>query len=1009
VWKKIFRKGKVSKKDINLISLIEKKFDSSFYEEEYGDLTNSSLNLLQHYYFFGWKEGRNPCSWFNTEDYLSLYPDVLQSGINPFCHYVMFGKEEGRKTQNDSENNEFEYNKKIIAGEFDSEFYRNQYPNIDSNGLCPLEHFILFGWKEGRDPCAWFSTNDYIQTHLDIKNEGINPFIHFLRHGRYENRHYISSKLVDINDIDSAKQIDIQKVTDAIEKDFDSKFYLRNYGDIRDGGIDPLMHYVLYGWQEGRNPCDWFSSTFYLNRYDDVRVNNINPFYHYLTVGAQEKRQIKGVRDVSIDGKIKLFKDKNSSLVDSKDIKELLNSYTSRANKKECGHIFNKSCLDLHWVIPDFSPGAGGHMTIFRMVRWLEVFGHKCTIWILNPIRHCSGDEAYQEIIKSFQTVSANVFLIDKETFPYKGDAVIATAWQTVHVVEQVTGFKDKFYFVQDYEPNFYARGSLSLLAEATYKKQLNCICASPWLKGIIENDYQGWARSFMLAYDRSVYKIDQTKTNENKKIKIAVYSRIGTARRSVELALAALEVLAHQRDDFEVHLFGSSHQFEAAPFDCIIHGVLSPAELAELYQGCDIGICFSATNYSLVPQEMMACGLPLIELNVESTQAIFPNDIVTLAKPNPLEISHSISLLIDNHELRQCQSDRALEWVLSFSWEGSARDVESAIIEKLLENFISKEKPSSQIKVSIVIPTFNGGDFFIEKVLSAVKAQRAPWKYEIIVIDSESSDGTAQLLEEDKEVRFISIPQAEFQHGSTRNYGASISSGEYVAYLTQDALPADEYWLYNMVSVLDHYPDAAGAFGKHIPHDDASFFTRLELDNHFKEFDLLPIVVSKQLDSERYERERAWRQKLHYYSDNSSCLRRCVWEKIPYREVKYGEDQLWADDVINNNYQKVYAISSVIKHSHEYLPEQVYERSKIEADFFNYFWGYQMIDEKNSGVIIKDFIEHDTSLAKNEGLSETEILLRDKILRQRFRGYIDGQNISLSLFDKSNKEKSKF
>ncbi|MCT7656472.1 glycosyltransferase [Oceanimonas sp. NS1] len=279
-------------------------------------------------------------------------------------------------------------------------------------------------------------------------------------------------------------------------------------------------------------------------------------------------------------------------------------------------------------------------MTIFRFVRWLEIFGHKCTIWILDPTVSKSENDAYEKIIKHFQTITADVNFISNDKQPETGDAVIATSWQTVSVVKELTGFKEKFYFVQDFEPYFYARGSMSILAEETYKEGLSCLCASPWLKEKMESEYSSWARDFMLAYDKSTYNTIGRKNNNSRKlIKIAVYSRIFTERRAVELALAGLELLSQERSDFEVHLFGSDINFDEAPFDCIVHGVLSPNELAELYKECDIGICFSATNYSLVPQEMMACGLPLVELDVESTRAIFNDDIVSFAYPTPVGV----------------------------------------------------------------------------------------------------------------------------------------------------------------------------------------------------------------------------------------------------------------------------------------------------------------------------------------------------------------------------------
>ena len=70
-----------------------------------------------------------------------------------------------------------------------------------------------------------------------------------------------------------------------------------------------------------------------------------------------------------------------------------------------------------------------------------------------------------------------------------------------------------------------------------------------------------------------------------------------------------------------------------------------------------------------------------------------------------------------------------------------------------------------------------------------------------------------------------IKSRNGDFQHGHTRNRGVDWSDAEFVAFLTQDAIPADEHWLYNLVSALESQPAAAGAFGRHIAHDGADGF----------------------------------------------------------------------------------------------------------------------------------------------------------------------------------------
>ena len=67
---------------------------------------------------------------------------------------------------------------------------------------------------------------------------------------------------------------------------FDEDYYSKNY-NIK---TDPIVHYLHYGWKEGKNPSKYFNTNFYLSKYKDVRSSNINPLIHYILHGKNEKR-----------------------------------------------------------------------------------------------------------------------------------------------------------------------------------------------------------------------------------------------------------------------------------------------------------------------------------------------------------------------------------------------------------------------------------------------------------------------------------------------------------------------------------------------------------------------------------------------------------------------------------------------------------------------------------------------------------------------------------------------
>ena len=73
---------------------------------------------------------------------------------------------------------------------------------------------------------------------------------------------------------------------------FDSSYYLHNYPDVAQSGINPALHYYFHGWKEGRDPSQHFSTTFYLLQYPDVCISGLNPLIHYETFGKKESRLI---------------------------------------------------------------------------------------------------------------------------------------------------------------------------------------------------------------------------------------------------------------------------------------------------------------------------------------------------------------------------------------------------------------------------------------------------------------------------------------------------------------------------------------------------------------------------------------------------------------------------------------------------------------------------------------------------------------------------------------------
>src|SRR5437868_2013527 len=96
-------------------------------------------------------------------------------------------------------------------------------------------------------------------------------------------------------------------------------------------------------------------------------------------------------------------------------------------------------------------------------------------------------------------------------------------------------------------------------------------------------------------------------------------------------------------------------------------------------------------------------------------------------------------------------------------------------------------------MKASVFIPTKNAGKKF-NQVLARVFAQKEV-DFEVIIVDSGSKDKTLSIAK-GTQARIYEIPSQEFSHGKTRNLALRYAEGDFIVYLSQDAMPADSFWL---------------------------------------------------------------------------------------------------------------------------------------------------------------------------------------------------------------------
>jgi glycosyltransferase involved in cell wall biosynthesis len=325
----------------------------------------------------------------------------------------------------------------------------------------------------------------------------------------------------------------------------------------------------------------------------------------------------------------------------------------------------------INWVIPNFYGASGGHRTIFRLAGALEEAGYQLRFYIFGETHYVSDSEATESLRTHYFPLKATVH-VGVEAMP-PAEVCMASSWETAYAVRDFDACQRKVYFVQDYEPAFFPASTERALAENTYRFGFECICAGAWLARKMR-EYGSRAESFDLAYDPAVYSPGTTPYVKNR---VVFYARHETRRRGTELGLLALALLKERRPDVEVVLFGSDKLPYKLPFDFTQAGVVGERELAELYRGAAVGLSISLTNYSLVPQEMLACGLPVVEMDLPSMRAAYPGGGpgIRLTPPDPARIADALSevLALPDSEMRRARQ-AASTLVADLSWARAGR-----------------------------------------------------------------------------------------------------------------------------------------------------------------------------------------------------------------------------------------------------------------------------------------------------------------------------------------------
>lgn len=338
------------------------------------------------------------------------------------------------------------------------------------------------------------------------------------------------------------------------------------------------------------------------------------------------------------------------------------------------------------WIIPSFIEGSGGYRTVFQHVNAMAE-NYKCDVYVYDSGDYKSSRDLTARARKLYGNCNCRFFLgYDhlRETKETAYDIIVATSWLTADLVYQYKGAAKKVYFVQDYEPMFYPAGNQYLEAAGTYEMGFYHITIGRWLAQKLQKSHGAKVGYYDFCADKKIYRC----ISESREHAVCFIYQPEKPRRAGEIGLRALKIIKQVRPDIKIYIYGSAKK-KIDGLECEHLGLISTEACNQLYNRCRVGLCISASNPSRIPFEMMAAGLPVVDIHAENNLFDYPDGTVYLAQCRPEAIAQAILNLFDDEQLYRERVKAGLEFM-------EHRDIQTGLAQfmELIKNLsLSQEQ----------------------------------------------------------------------------------------------------------------------------------------------------------------------------------------------------------------------------------------------------------------------------------------------------------------------------
>lgn len=302
-----------------------------------------------------------------------------------------------------------------------------------------------------------------------------------------------------------------------------------------------------------------------------------------------------------------------------------------------------------------FNLASGAHRTVINLSEYFNSIGIESHIYTDNTRDLMNSVEKKQRLEHIFQSkINSKIYAGWDLKEDY--DMVIATNFLALGFIKHLDS--KKAFFIQDFSQWFFQRSIHGLYAEKAYSYDIPSITIGQYLSEELYRMYERPRRYINLTADKNIY----FRNHKKKENAICFFYQPDKPKRCSLLGIEALRIVKEKLPDIKIYIFGSEDKTKI-DLDCENLRILSIKELNDLYNKCKVGICLSSTNPSRIPFEMMASGLPVVELDLPNNIYDFP-ECVTKSSINPKELADDIiKLILDEKRLGEI-SDESVEYM---------------------------------------------------------------------------------------------------------------------------------------------------------------------------------------------------------------------------------------------------------------------------------------------------------------------------------------------------------